>query len=120
MMLAMRGEADVAEQDDLVVALDLAEGALQDGDRIERVAGEILLEGASDARRCLEQTLAGRIIVRPAQEGGDGRFCLGARRAAVETLPGVCSSRIAILLDCMERAPMDRRDPLAKHAEVYI
>ena len=48
-VLAVRDEADVPEQDDLVVAAGLVEGGAQDRDPVLAVAAEPLLVGAGDA-----------------------------------------------------------------------
>src|SRR6185312_14139747 len=49
MVLAMRFEADVLQYDHLVIAVDLAEGAMQLLDGVAAVAAEIFLVGAYDA-----------------------------------------------------------------------
>ena len=61
-MLAMALEADVAQDDDLVIAVGLLEGALQKLDGIGVVAGEIFLIGARDPRRRALQAFAVGII----------------------------------------------------------
>jgi len=80
-VLAIGFEADVAQHHDLVVALHLFEGALQDLGRVVLVAGKELLVGAHDAVRCAEQALAIGIVARPAQQDADRFLRLLARRA---------------------------------------
>src|SRR6516225_48874 len=70
-MFAMRLEADVLQRDDLVVAVGLLEGSLQQCDRILLVAAEELLVGANDPVRCAVQPLALRIVTGPADQGAD-------------------------------------------------
>jgi hypothetical protein len=62
MMLAVRREADVAQQHDLVVAADLLEGPLQVLARIIEIACEPLLVGARDAPWRSDQGFAIGII----------------------------------------------------------
>jgi hypothetical protein len=71
-MLAMALQADVAQQDDLVVAVGLLEGALQQGNGIDAVAGEELLILADDPAGRVDQALARGIVAGPAQQGADG------------------------------------------------
>src|SRR6185437_10382443 len=80
-MLAMALEADVLQDDHLVVAVGLLEGALQELVGVAAIAREILLEGAHHPRRRALQALALRIIARPAQQRAHRRLRLGPRRA---------------------------------------
>lgn len=76
MMLAMTLEANAAQDDHLVVALDLLKGLLQDFDRIPRIAGEIFLERACDAIGRFAQTIARGIVAGPADHRPDRLFDL--------------------------------------------
>src|SRR5262245_11449280 len=78
-MLAVRLEADVAQHDHLVVALDLAERAPQELERIVVVAAEPVFVRADDAARGTEEPLAIRIVADPLQQRADSRFGFGAR-----------------------------------------
>ena len=74
MMLAMRFEADVTQDDHLVIASRLLEGAFENRDRVLAIAGEPFLVGAHDTLRRAKQTLAIGIVPRPAQQRAHGRF----------------------------------------------
>src|ERR687893_1184388 len=76
MVLAMRDEADVAEQDHLVVAVGLVERGAQDFGWIVAVAGEPFLIGAAYSIRRAQQAGAGRVLADPAQERADRRLGL--------------------------------------------
>src|SRR5262249_4910722 len=69
MVLAMRLEADVLQEDDLVIAGNLLEGAVQQLHRVLAVAAEEFLIGADHPVRRAEQALALRVVARPADEG---------------------------------------------------
>src|SRR5690606_13549118 len=73
-MLAVRLEADVAQHDHLVVAVDLVERAAQELDRVVFVAAEPVLVGADDARRRAPQSFAARVVADPAQKRPDRLF----------------------------------------------
>src|SRR4051812_39629562 len=73
-VLAMGFEADIAQHDNLVIPVDLLEGALKEGLRVFPVAAEPLLIGARDPRRGCGKPLAGRIIARPADQRADSGF----------------------------------------------
>lgn len=68
MVLAMALDADVAQQHHLVIAIGFFEGAAQDFLGIFAIAGEELLIGPHDARRCVDQPFPVRIIAGPAQQ----------------------------------------------------
>ncbi len=78
-MLAMRLEADVAQHDHLVVAVDLAERAPQELERVVVVAAEPVFERADDAAWCSEEPFAIRIVANPLEQRAYGRFGVGAR-----------------------------------------
>ncbi len=67
-VLAVALEADVAQHDHLVVALDLLEGALEHRHRVLLVAAEPLAIGAHHAAGRVEEALALRVVAGPAQE----------------------------------------------------
>ncbi len=81
-VLAMRDEADVAQQHDPVIAAALLEGPFQQPDRILVVAGEPVGIGAEDAVRRVHQALAAGIVAGPADQRPHRRLGLGARGAA--------------------------------------
>ena len=66
-MLAVAFEADGAERNHLVVALDLLEGLGQDFRGVHRVAREILLVGLDDTLWRLDQPIARGILAGPAE-----------------------------------------------------
>jgi len=76
-LLAEADHPDVLEDDELVVAADLAEGALQIGLRIAPIAGEQLLVGAHHAGRGVEQPLAVRVVAGPLDQGADRGLGVG-------------------------------------------
>src|SRR6185436_7299248 len=82
-MLAVRLEADVAQHDHLVVALDLAERAPQELERVFVVPAEPIFVGADDSARCSDEAFAIGVVADPLQQRADGRFCLFARGLAV-------------------------------------
>jgi hypothetical protein len=77
-VLAMGRERDVADEDDVVIALDLLEGAVERLRRILVVAGIELLIRADHAvgRAC--QPFAGGVVAGPADQGADGFLRFGA------------------------------------------
>ena len=77
-MLAMRGEADVADQHEIVIGLVLAEGALERIGRHFAVAAIELVEGADDALGRIQQTLARRILADISDQRAHGGFRLFA------------------------------------------
>ncbi len=81
MMLAMRLERDVAQQDDLVIAADLCKGARQVHRRILVITLAIIPPGTCDALRCVEQAFALRVLADPAEQRLDRRENLGGYRA---------------------------------------
>jgi len=84
-VLAVRLEADVAQQHHLIVALDLLEGALQQIDRIHRVALEEFFGGFHHALWRAGEPLARRIVTGPA----DQRFHRPQRFVAGRALQGL-------------------------------
>src|SRR5262245_53722541 len=82
-MLAVRLEADVAQHDHLVVALDLAERAPQELDGIIVVAAEPVFVGAHDAARGTEEPLALGVVADPLEQRAYGRFGFAARGFAL-------------------------------------
>src|SRR5207302_1223321 len=73
-VLAMRFEADVLEDDHLVVTIDLVEGTLQQLDGIGFITAEEFLVGAHHAIRRAAQSLARRIVPGPSDERAYGGF----------------------------------------------
>ena len=65
-VLAMRLEADVLQEDDLVIAVGLLEHALQQRHRVLVIAAEIFAVGADDTVGRAEQPLALRVVAGPA------------------------------------------------------
>src|SRR6516162_5025993 len=68
-VLAMRLEADVLQNNNLVVAVGLLKGLLEQPDRVLIIATEELLVGAHDAVRRAEQPFALWIVARPPDQG---------------------------------------------------
>src|SRR5919199_1456328 len=68
-VLAAGLEGDVSQGDEPVVAADVLEGAAQERGRVGLVALEPLAVGAGDAPGRVAQTLALRILARPADQG---------------------------------------------------
>src|SRR3546814_2821188 len=81
MMLAMRLEGDVAQQDDLVIAADLFECARQMHRRILVVTLAIILPCTRDASGCFDQAFARGVLAEPTQQRLDRRENLGGYRA---------------------------------------
>jgi hypothetical protein len=79
----MRFELDVAQHDQLVVALDFLERAREVVVRIHRVAAEPVAIGADHAPGRVEQAFAARILAGPAQQRADGVLGGFAADAAV-------------------------------------
>jgi hypothetical protein len=79
-VLAVRLEADVAQQNHLVVTLDFLEGALEQVEGVDGVAGEELLVGLYDALRRAGQAFARRVVAGPADQCLHGLQRLLARR----------------------------------------
>lgn len=77
MVLAVRFEADVAQDDHLVIGGRLLECGGKQGDRVLAVSGEDLLIGAHHALRCAFQPFAIRVVARPFDQRADRRFRLG-------------------------------------------
>src|SRR6185312_831757 len=78
-MLAGRLQRNVAQQDDVVVAVDFLERAAEQGIGVLLVARKPLLVGARDARRRVPQTLTRGLVARPADQGAHCRLGFGAR-----------------------------------------
>ena len=73
-VLAETDEADVAQDDQLIIAADLLEGALEIAAGVGLIAGEQLDVGARHAGGGVEQTFAGHIVARPADQGAHRLF----------------------------------------------
>ena len=86
-VLAVALEADVAQQNDLVVVVHLGEGAAEQRHRVDGVAPEELLVGAHHAGRRVVQSFAGRVLARPAQQGAHRLLRLRARGAVARRVP---------------------------------
>jgi hypothetical protein len=80
MVLTMRLEADVAQHDDLVVAVDLLERALEEGLGVLSVAAEPFLISAGDPRWRGGEALAIRVVAGPTDQCAHGGLGLRARR----------------------------------------
>src|SRR5262249_60763011 len=85
-MLAMRLEADVAQHDQLVIAVHLRERAGQEGDGIDVVAGEEFLIGAHHPVGRADETLTLRVVAGPAQQRADSLLGLLAAGFAAGAL----------------------------------
>lgn len=70
-MFTVAVNLDVLEEHELVVSLDLAEGALQRLVRIRAISPKVFVHRLHDARWRVEQTLARGIFADEAQEGTD-------------------------------------------------
>ncbi len=79
-VLAEANHADVAEHDQLVIAANLFEGALQIGAWLLAIAGEQFAVGARDAGGGFQQTFAVGIVARPADQGAHRRLGFGLGR----------------------------------------
>ncbi len=79
MVLAIGFETDVAQHDNLVVALDLLEGPAQGFARILVVTREEFLVGAHDAIGRAHQTFTVGIVAGPANERAHRVLGVGAR-----------------------------------------
>ena len=79
MVFAVRFEADVAQHDHLVVAVDLLEGALHVVFGVFVVAGEPILVGAGDAGRRVAQAFARRDRRRPSAKAFRRRASASSR-----------------------------------------
>ena len=80
-MLALRGEFDVADQHEIVIAGGLAKGAVEHLGRALVIALIEFVEGLDDAARRIQQALAAGVLADIAQQRMHRRFGLGARRA---------------------------------------
>jgi len=85
MVLAMALELDVAQHDQLVVAGDLLEGALEVFARLVGIAAEPVAVGIDDALGRVQQSLARRVLAGPAQQRANGVLGL----VAINTVAGV-------------------------------
>ena len=80
-MLALRGEFDVADQDEIVIAGGLAKGAVQHLGRALVIALVEFVEGFDHPARRIQQTLAVGVLADIAEQGLHRVLGLGARRA---------------------------------------
>ena len=76
-VLAMRDELDVLDDDHVVIAGDFLEGAAELVGRAHVVAGEHLAIGLGHALRRIHQAFAVRIVAGPAQQRAHGCFDFG-------------------------------------------
>jgi hypothetical protein len=83
-VLAEADEADVPQDDQLVIAADLLEGALEIAPRVGLVAREQLNVRARHAGRRVQQAFTGDIVPRPADQGAHSLFGFVLARAGVE------------------------------------
>jgi hypothetical protein len=81
MMLAVGGERNVADKDDIVVAVDVLERPVERLGGVEGVAGIKLLIGGDNATRRVEETVAIGIVSRPGDQRPYGRLGFLAARA---------------------------------------
>ena len=86
MVLTMRPEIDVAENDHLVVAVCLLERAAQDRVGVLAVAHKILLVGARDPLGRIEQPLALGVVAGPAEQHAHRLLGLLPRRSPAGSL----------------------------------
>ena len=80
-VLALRGEFDVADQDEIVIAGGFAKGAVQHLGRALVVALIEFVEGFDHAARRIQQTFAAGVLADIAEQDVDGLFGLRARGA---------------------------------------
>jgi hypothetical protein len=80
MMLAGRDDRDVPQEDGLVIAFGLAERALEQRGRVDRIAGEPFAIGPRDPRRRVAQPFAGRIVAGRGDQGAHRPLDPGAAR----------------------------------------
>ena len=76
--------ADVLQDDQLVIALGFLEGSFQQFPGIHPVTGEEFLIGFHHAGGCVTQPLAIRVVAGPLQQGPNGGFRVGAARTALQ------------------------------------
>ena len=77
MVLAMALEGDAAQHDHLVIAIDLAEGLVQNLVRVFVIAGKIFAVGAHHTIGRLDQAVAIGVLANPFQDGAKRVFGLG-------------------------------------------
>src|SRR5262249_43811103 len=80
-MFAVRTETDIANQHEVVVFPDFAEGALEHLGRTFAIPGEEFIVSVDDPFGCIEEALAVRKVPRVSDEGAHRRFRFFARRA---------------------------------------
>ena len=80
-VLAMRDEGNVADEDQVLVAVDVVEDPRQMLAGVLAVAGEQFLVGLDHPARGVEQPLAIGIVAGPGDQGADRRLGLVASRA---------------------------------------
>jgi hypothetical protein len=103
MVFAMRFEVDAAQDDHLVVSLDLLERALQEGHRVALITAEPVLVGLHDATRRIDESLTLRILPRPSQQRRDGVFRLSAARSCGAFAWGFLAGQGTVLLPSKDR-----------------
>ena len=79
MMFAVRGEVNVAQEHHFPIPAGLREHAAEDGGGVFLVPFEPFLIRLHNARRCLDQTLAARIVAGPPNECPHGCLRGGTR-----------------------------------------
>src|SRR5260370_40648478 len=82
-MFALRGEFDVADQHEIVVARSFTESAVERLRRTLMVALIKFVEGFDDPARRVQQALAGRVFADIAEQGLNRVLGLGARRTGL-------------------------------------
>ncbi len=82
MVLAMALDLDVAQHDDVVIALHVLEGAREIFHRVFGIAGKPLLVGIHDALGRVDQAFALRVVSGPCDQGANRFFGFLLGRAA--------------------------------------
>ena len=91
-MLAVRFEANVAQDDHFVIGGGLLERRGKQRDRVVAVSGEELLIGADDTLGCPFQPLPIRIVAGPLDQRADGQFRLGLTAGGASSMRSGLSS----------------------------
>ena len=77
-MLAVGFQPDIAQDDHLVIALDLLEGAFEELHRVFPIAGEPFFKGARHTGRRVQQAFAFGVVTGPTKQGAYGLLGIGA------------------------------------------
>ena len=107
-MLAVRFEPDVAQQDHFIVASDFLEGAVKIFAGIFEVAGKPFFVGANNAGRRATQAFPVRVIPGPLDERSHSSFGRCSRRPFVLATRTFCRRRPDFMLNSQPLALQPR------------